>query len=122
MWESNSDFSMLKPVYEKVENRKLTEMYLRDPFLFTDRERKCYFLYGTNMNTCDGAANLDPFFETWISRDLQTFQGPYLVFQPERGFWGVKHYGLRKYMPIMGRTICLRHSKVESERTVVRLY
>ena len=82
----------LTPVYQEIETRKLEELYLRDPFLFPDRERGWYFLYGTNMDTCDGAANLDPFFETWISRDLQTFQGPYLVFRPEKGFWGVKHY------------------------------
>lgn len=92
MWESNSDFSKLTPVYDKVETRTLQQLYLRDPFLLTDKDRGCYFLYGTNMNTCDGAADLDPFFETWISRDLQTFEGPYLVFRPERGFFGVKHY------------------------------
>ena len=52
----------LTPVYQEIETRKLEELYLRDPFLFPDRERGWYFLYGTNMDTCDGAANLDPFF------------------------------------------------------------
>lgn len=95
MWESNKrDLTdpALTPVYQETETRAIEELYLRDPFIFTDYARGLYFLYGTNMNTCDGAANIDPFFETWVSRDLKSFQGPYLVFRPARGFWGVKHY------------------------------
>lgn len=82
----------LTPVYDFVEVRRREELYMRDPFLLADRERGIYFLYGTNMDTCDGVANLDPFFEAWISQDLEEFEGPYLVFRPRKGFWGVKHY------------------------------
>lgn len=71
---------------------KLQEIIIRDPFIFTDKQRSCYFLYGTDMGTCDGAANIDPCFLCYVSEDLANFYGPYVVFEPEKGFWGVKHY------------------------------
>lgn len=98
MWESNrknleqrADLALV-PVYDETETRKIEELYMRDPFIYTDPKRGLYFLYGTNMHTCDGAANVDPFFEVWVSEDLEIFHGPYLVFAPPKGFWGVKQY------------------------------
>ncbi|MGN0772674.1 MAG: glycoside hydrolase family 43 protein [Candidatus Ventricola sp.] len=72
--------------------RRLHELRMRDPFIFTDRERGLYFLYGTNMDTVDGAANIDPYFDFYVSEDLETFYGPYMAFKPPKGYWGVKHY------------------------------
>ena len=65
---------------------------MRDPFILTDKKRNCYFLYGTDMQTCDGAANIDPCFLCYVSEDLENFYGPYVVFEPEKNFWGVKNY------------------------------
>lgn len=71
---------------------KLTDIHMRDPFIFTDEKRGLYFLYGTTVEICDGAANIDPYFEVYVSKDLLNFEGPYVAFEPEKGFWGVKHY------------------------------
>lgn len=72
--------------------KHLHELRMRDPFIFTDGERGIYFLYGTNMDTVDGAANIDPYFDFYVSEDLETFYGPYMAFKPPKGYWGVKHY------------------------------
>lgn len=72
--------------------RRLHELRMRDPFIFTDRERGLYFLYGTNTDVADGAANIDPYFDFYVSEDLETFYGPYMAFKPPKGYWGVKHY------------------------------
>lgn len=72
--------------------RKLGDIHMRDPFLFADHRRRLYFLFGTGMGICDGAANVDPYFEVYVSGDRKNFEGPYVAFAPERGFWGVKHY------------------------------
>lgn len=72
--------------------RKLEEIRMRDPFIYTDRERGCYFLYGTDMGLVDGAADIEPCFLCYVSRDLENFFGPYAAFEPEKGFWGVKNY------------------------------
>lgn len=71
---------------------KLTDIHMRDPFIFTDEKRGLYFLYGTTVEICDGAANVDPYFEVYISCDLKNFEGPYVAFEPEKGFFGVKHF------------------------------
>lgn len=80
------------PTPNPPRERRLHELRMRDPFIFTDRERGMYFLYGTNMDTVDGAANIDPYFDFYVSEDLETFYGPYMAFNPPKGYWGVKHY------------------------------
>lgn len=71
---------------------KLGDIHMRDPFIFTDKARGLYFLFGTAMEICDGAANVDPYFEVYVSTDLNNFEGPFAAFVPERGFFGVKHF------------------------------
>lgn len=70
----------------------LSGLRMRDPFILTDRERGLYFLYGTNMETVDGVANIEPYFDFYVSENLETFFGPYLAFYPPKGYWGVKNY------------------------------
>lgn len=84
--------SDLTPTPNPPAPRKLHELRMRDPFIYTDNERGLYFLYGTNMDVVDGAANIDPYFDFYVSEDLETFFGPYMAFNPPRGYWGVKHY------------------------------
>lgn len=71
---------------------KAGDIYMRDPFLFTDTKRRLYFLFGTNPDICDGAANIDPYFEVYVSRDRENFEGPFVAFMPEKGFWGTKNF------------------------------
>lgn len=82
---------------------KLWELRMRDPFIYTDKERGLYFLYGTNMETVDGAANIDPYFDFYVSDDLETFCGPYMAFQPPKGYWGVRHYWAPEVHPYRGK-------------------
>lgn len=82
----------LKECLIRPEKKKREEIRMRDPFIFTDRERGVYFLYGTSGDTCDGAANIDPYFEVYVGENLDEFTGPYVCFEPPAGFWGVKHY------------------------------
>lgn len=71
---------------------KMGDIHMRDPFIFTDKNRGLYFLFGTTVEICDGAANVDPYFEVYVSNDLKNFEGPFIAFKPEKGFFGVKHY------------------------------
>lgn len=70
----------------------LDKIHMRDPFIYADRTRKLYFLFGTSMEICDGVANVDPYFEVYVSEDLYQFEGPFVAFSPPAGYWGVKHY------------------------------
>lgn len=71
---------------------QIGDLRMRDPYIYADLRRRLYFLYGTNINTADGAANIDPYFDFYVSDDLSSFYGPFVAFEPPRGFWGVKNY------------------------------
>lgn len=70
---------------------KLQDIPMRDPYIFADIVDKTYYLFGTTC-VCNGAADIDPYFEAWRSKDMVNFEGPYAVFRPEKGFWGVRDY------------------------------
>lgn len=76
---------------KKILRFKAQEINMRDPFIFADKKKSLYYLFGTT-SVCDGAANIDPFFEVYVSPDLNNFEGPYAAFMPEKGFWGTKHF------------------------------
>lgn len=76
---------------KKIRTYRLQELKMRDPFIFADSSDQTYYLFGTT-GVCNGAADIDPYFEVWRSKDLISFEGPYAAFQPEKNFWGVKDY------------------------------
>ena len=70
----------LKECFIKPEKKKRQDLRMRDPFIFTDQKRKLYFLFGTGA-ACDGAANIDPYFEVYVGENLDEFTGPYVCFR-----------------------------------------
>lgn len=63
---------------------KREEIRIRDPFIFVDEKESLYYLYGTTALEPDSilAGN---FFDVYVSKDLELFDGPYCVFD---GTWG----------------------------------
>lgn len=76
------------------------DIHMRDPFVFTSKEEQRYYLFGTTF--ADGAGDKDPIFEVYVSPDLETWTGPYVAFQPPKGFWGVRHYWAPEVFEIDG--------------------
>ncbi|NGP62493.1 family 43 glycosylhydrolase [Paenibacillus thiaminolyticus] len=66
------------------------QIHVRDPFVFPNKEEGKYYLFGTTF--ADGCGDIDPVFEVYESSDLRQWTGPYIAFQPPKGFWGVRHY------------------------------
>jgi arabinan endo-1,5-alpha-L-arabinosidase len=66
------------------------DIHIRDPFVFTYEKEQRYYMFGTTF--ADGAGDKDPIFEVYLSEDLESWTGPYVAFQPPKGFWGVRHY------------------------------
>jgi arabinan endo-1,5-alpha-L-arabinosidase len=86
---------------KEVKSFPVAEIHMRDAFVYCDRERKRYFLFGTTL--ADGAGNVDPFFEVYESEDLLRFTGPFVAFQPPKGFWGVRNYWAPEVYRYQGR-------------------
>lgn len=63
---------------------------LRDPFIFFDETKNLYILTGTTFP--EGIANLEPAFHYYLSQDLEEWEGPKVLFQPENDFWGIRNF------------------------------
>ena len=69
---------------------KITDIYVRDPFILTLPEENCYLLFGSDGMTCCGESGHH--FDCYRSRDLVDFEDPVPAFLPPEGFWGVRNY------------------------------
>lgn len=87
--------------FRAVKNVKTREIHMRDPFVFRHADTGTYYLYGTTF--ADGCGDKDPIFEVYAGDDLETWTGPFIAFQPPKGFWGVRHYWAPEVFEIDGR-------------------
>ena len=69
--------------------KKLSEIVIRDPFIFADAENRTYYMYGTTYPamgySCTG-------FHCWKSSDLDNWNGPFPAYIPDENFWGKKDF------------------------------
>ncbi|PLR76865.1 glycoside hydrolase [Bacillus sp. V3-13] len=87
--------------FRTINKTKTNTIHVRDPFVFTSRKDGKYYLFGTTF--ADGCGNEDPIFEVYESENLEDWEGPYVAFQPPKGFWGVRHYWAPEVFEIEGR-------------------
>lgn len=77
------------------------DIHMRDPFVFAYEQERKYYMFGTTF--ADGCGDKDPIFEVYVSDDLSSWTGPYVAFQPPKGFWGVRHYWAPEVFEVDGR-------------------
>lgn len=66
---------------------KREEIRIRDPFIWTDMENKCYYMYGTTA-LCPDTLRTTASFSVYKSYDLEHFEDPKVIFDGEKyGFW-----------------------------------
>ena len=75
---------------------KKEEIRIRDPFIYTDFENGCYYMYGTT-SVLDGEIAAGSSFSVYKSYDLENFEGPKLIFDgsgddfwADRDFWAAE--------------------------------
>ena len=72
---------------------KKQDLHIRDPFVLADGGR--FYMYGTcnmaNSAECGGDGKT-PGFSSFVSDDLETFEGPFHAFDGGNGFWGEQSY------------------------------
>lgn len=61
---------------------KTEDLFIRDPFVLPVESEKAYYMYGTGGN----------WFHTYVSRDLDGWEGPIEVFRPSPDFWGTRTF------------------------------
>lgn len=87
--------------FRKIRKTTADEIHMRDPFVFPYAAEGKYYLFGTTF--ADGCGDKDPIFEVYVSEDLRSWEGPYVAFQPPKGFWGVRHYWAPEVFEVDGR-------------------
>ncbi|REK56085.1 MAG: glycoside hydrolase [Thermobacillus sp.] len=87
--------------FRTIRTVDVSGIHMRDPFVFPYAAEKKYYLFGTTF--ADGCGDKDPIFEVYVSEDLRSWTGPYVAFQPPRGFWGVRHYWAPEVFEVDGR-------------------
>ena len=58
---------------------KREDIRIRNPFILGDKQTKNYYMYGTTDLEYDSYASY-PKFSAYVSKDLENFEGPFVVF------------------------------------------
>ena len=71
---------------------KKEEIRIRDPFIYTDKENGCYYMYGTTA--LKGATyDTETTFAVYKTTDLENFDDGKVIFDGSQiGFWGKQNY------------------------------
>lgn len=68
------------------------DIRIRDPFILTDRENNCYYMYGTTSLIKDSLSTRTS-FSVYKTYDLESFEEPKIIFEGEDiGFWASRDY------------------------------
>ena len=71
---------------------KREEIRIRDPFILTDSEKGCYYMYGTTALEPD-STHASNTFSVYKTVDLENFEDPIVVFDgSEIGFWADMYF------------------------------
>ncbi len=81
----------------------IRDIRIRDPFIYTDREAGCYYMYGTtDLHPASIAAYHS--FSVYKSTDLTYFEGPIEIFNStDCNFWGERDFWAAEMHPYNGR-------------------
>lgn len=66
----------------------ISDLNVRDPYITVDKESKTYFLYKSTW-TKNNKGNNTSSVAAYKSKDLKTWEGPFIVFQTPADNWGV---------------------------------
>ena len=84
---------------------KRENIRIRDPFIYTDHENKCYYMYGTTALEPDSIAAKNT-FSVYRSVDLENFEEPKVIFDGDKcGFGLTEIFGRPNYINIMANFI-----------------
>lgn len=78
---------------------KRSDIQIRDPFVLADNGM--YYLYGTTDKNCWG--DTAEGFDSYRSRDLENWEGPFAAFRPDADFWADKNFWAPEVFLYKGR-------------------
>ncbi len=101
---------------------KREEIRIRDPFILTDTDEGCYYMYGTT-NLHDGSLVAYPKFSVYKSYDLESFEGPKVIFDGEKyGFWADRDYWAAEVHKWCGRYYLFGSCKAQGKCRATEIF
>ncbi len=70
---------------------KKEDIRIRDPFILTDTENGCYYMYGTTA-LLPGTLSTAASFSVYKTHDLEHFEEPKVIFEGDEHFWATKDF------------------------------
>ena len=94
---------------------KRSEIRIRDPFVITDRENNCYYMYGTT-DLENGSLAARTSFTVYKSYDLELFSEGKVIFDGKSsGFWATRDYWAPEVHEYNGRYYLFGSFKADGE-------
>ena len=94
---------------------KKEDIRIRDPFIYTDVENGCYYMYGTTDLKPHSLAAGNT-YSVYRSRDLETFEEPKVIFDGGRiGFWADRDFWAPEVHRYNGKFYLFGSCKAEGE-------
>lgn len=94
---------------------KREEIRIRDPFIYTDKENGCYYMYGTT-GVLPGTLKARPNFSCYKTYDLENFEGPFTLFENNgNNFWADRDFWASEMHKYNGKYYLFGSCKAEDK-------
>lgn len=101
---------------------KREDIRIRDPFIYTDFENGCYYMYGTT-DLVEGSLDARNTFSVYRSADLENFEEPRVIFDGgKRGFWADRDFWAPELHKYNGRYYLFGSCKSDGRHRATHIF
>lgn len=101
---------------------KRENIRIRDPFIYTDHENKCYYMYGTTSLEQDSIAAKNT-FSVYRSFDLENFEEPKVIFDGSKcNFWADRDFWAPELHKYNGKYYLFGSCKAENKHRATHIF
>jgi GH43 family beta-xylosidase len=101
---------------------KREDIRIRDPFIYTDKENKCYYMFGTTALVQNSIAAKDT-YACYKSYDLENFEGPFEIFNGSKiGFWADRDFWAPEMHEYKGKYYLFGSCKAEDKCRATQIF
>ena len=94
---------------------KKEDIRIRDPFIYTDKENGCYYMYGTT-GILPGTLRSLPNFSCYKTYDFENFEGPFTLFEADgTDFWADRDFWAAEMHVYNGKYYLFGSCKAENK-------
>ena len=101
---------------------KREEIRIRDPFIYTDLENNCYYMYGTTALVSD-SIDAKNTFSVYKTKDLEVFEEPKIIFDGDKcGFWADRDFWAPELHKYNGRYYLFGSCKAQNKHRATHIF